>query len=64
MKEQTGFSGDVYADPSRDLYQAFGLIENLKGTPTGQSRRSYLTRGVLGNVFKSIWVSQVEDIVE
>ncbi|OBZ68580.1 Thioredoxin-like protein AAED1 [Grifola frondosa] len=50
----TGFKGALYADPSRALYDTFGLVENLERTPVGQEKRSYV-RSFLGNVVKSIW---------
>ena len=54
--ENTGFSGDIYANPSRDLFRQLGMtIETLAGTPKGEEKRSYVT-GVLANVLKSIWV--------
>ncbi|KZT73400.1 hypothetical protein DAEQUDRAFT_703823 [Daedalea quercina L-15889] len=53
--ETTGFKGEMYADPSRALYKIFGLAENLDGTPTGEERRSYLTKGVLSNAVQSTW---------
>ena len=56
MIDNTGLSGGIYADPSRDLYRALGLIESLGTTPAGQRKRSYLVRSTIGNTFKSIWV--------
>ncbi|KAH9852686.1 AhpC/TSA antioxidant enzyme-domain-containing protein [Lenzites betulinus] len=53
--ETTGFPYEVYADPKRALYKTFGLIENLKQTPSGQAKRSYITGTVVGNVLQSIW---------
>lgn len=57
LTETTGFIGDVYANPSRSLYKALGLVENLQKTPAGQNKRSYLTKGLLSNIFQSIMVS-------
>jgi len=51
----TGFSGGMYADPSRALYRALGLIQNLDRTPAGKDKRSYLSQSYVGNVMKSIW---------
>ncbi|RPD80416.1 hypothetical protein L226DRAFT_550438 [Lentinus tigrinus ALCF2SS1-7] len=53
--ETTDFKGPVYADPSRGLYNAFGLTQNLDTTPAGEEKRSYLGRSYIGNVMKSIW---------
>ncbi|OCH90542.1 hypothetical protein OBBRIDRAFT_730608 [Obba rivulosa] len=53
--EATGFTGEMYADPSRALYRTFGLIQNLDLTPAGTEKRSYLSKSFLGNVVKSIW---------
>ncbi|KAI0647408.1 AhpC/TSA antioxidant enzyme-domain-containing protein [Trametes meyenii] len=53
--EATGFLHSMYADPSRELYHAFGLVESLGRTPAGQEKRSYISRSFLGNVVKSIW---------
>ena len=47
----------MYADPSRSLYKALGLVETLHTTPTGQTKRSYLTKSALSNALQSIWVS-------
>ncbi|KAI0362497.1 hypothetical protein OH77DRAFT_1416770 [Trametes cingulata] len=58
--ENTGFSYPMYADPSRALYNTFGLVESLDLTPAGQAKRSYLGRSFLGNVVKSIWVGPVK----
>ncbi|KAI0780580.1 AhpC/TSA antioxidant enzyme-domain-containing protein [Trametes elegans] len=54
-REITGFPYAMYADPSRALYNTFGLEESLKRTPAGQARRSYIGGSFLGNVVKSIW---------
>ncbi|KAG6810528.1 hypothetical protein H0H92_011446 [Tricholoma furcatifolium] len=54
--ETTGFTGPIYADPSRALYHALGMtITNLETTPSGEQRKSYLTKGVLSNAMSSIW---------
>ncbi|KAI8989771.1 AhpC/TSA antioxidant enzyme-domain-containing protein [Trametes punicea] len=53
--ETTGYPYAIYADPSRSLYTTFGLIESLERTPAGQPKRSYIGKGFLGNVVKSIW---------
>ncbi|EPS97807.1 hypothetical protein FOMPIDRAFT_1127810 [Fomitopsis schrenkii] len=54
-RETTGFKGEVYADPSRSLYKALGLVENVQTTPAGKNKRSYLTKGLLSNTLQSIW---------
>lgn len=46
-QEITGFNGEVYADPSRSTFRALELISGLQGltlTPSGQARKSYMTR--------------------
>ncbi|KAF5376209.1 hypothetical protein D9615_008488 [Tricholomella constricta] len=54
--ETTQFHGPIYADPSRALYHALGMnIEKLEGTPAGQERRGYLTKGAFVNAMQSIW---------
>ncbi|KAJ3502830.1 hypothetical protein NMY22_g18453 [Coprinellus aureogranulatus] len=53
--ETTGFTGDIYADPSRKVFRGLGMIENLKGLPSGEKAPSYLKgRGVLANTLTSI----------
>lgn len=57
IPESTGFTGPIYANPSRDLYRHFDLIENLAKTPSGQPKRAYVEgQSVIGNIFSSIWV--------
>ncbi|KAI1794684.1 AhpC/TSA antioxidant enzyme-domain-containing protein [Ganoderma leucocontextum] len=51
----TDFKGGMYADPSRKLYHAFGLIETLDRTPDDQEKRSYLGKSFIGNLVSSIW---------
>ncbi|KAH8099864.1 AhpC/TSA antioxidant enzyme-domain-containing protein [Cristinia sonorae] len=53
--ETTGYKGPIYADPSRALFNVFGLIQNLETTPKGEQKKSYLTKSYLGNVLSSIW---------
>jgi len=54
--EITGFTGQIYANPTRKLYHALGMnIENLETTPAGQQKRSYVTMGYLSNALQSIW---------
>ncbi|EED80488.1 predicted protein [Postia placenta Mad-698-R] len=58
----TGYKGDMFADPSRALYQCLGLTESLERTPAGQEKRSYLAgRSFLGNLVRSIWNNRVSD---
>ncbi|KAF9225106.1 hypothetical protein BS17DRAFT_750569 [Gyrodon lividus] len=46
----------IYADPSRKLYHALGMtIETLAATPANEQRKSYLQKGDVANVFRSIW---------
>jgi hypothetical protein len=46
-QEITGFNGEVYTDPSRSTFRALELISGLQGltlTPSGQKKRSYITK--------------------
>ncbi|KAJ8521997.1 hypothetical protein ONZ45_g1349 [Pleurotus djamor] len=53
--EITGFQGDVYANPTRDVYRALGMtIETLQATPSGATKRSYITEGRFSNIYTSI----------
>ncbi|KAH9973377.1 AhpC/TSA antioxidant enzyme-domain-containing protein [Lactifluus volemus] len=54
-KKDTEFQGDIYANPDRKLYDVLGMVSNLQATPKGEEKRSYLKRGLLGNVLWSIW---------
>ncbi|KAF8621930.1 hypothetical protein AX15_007396 [Amanita polypyramis BW_CC] len=57
--ESANFSGVIYADPSRELYHTLGMtMETLARTPTGQTKRSYLTTSMFSNVIQSIWVKR------
>ncbi|KAF9477037.1 hypothetical protein BDN70DRAFT_881682 [Pholiota conissans] len=54
--EMTKFEGPIYADPTRTLYHTLGMdVETLKGTPKGETKRSYLTVGGFTNAMLSIW---------
>ncbi|KAF8621933.1 hypothetical protein AX15_007396 [Amanita polypyramis BW_CC] len=56
LTESANFSGVIYADPSRELYHTLGMtMETLARTPTGQTKRSYLTTSMFSNVIQSIW---------
>ncbi|TFK32567.1 AhpC/TSA antioxidant enzyme-domain-containing protein [Crucibulum laeve] len=60
--ESTGFSGEIYADPSLSVHHALGMnIQNLAATPAGQKKRSYLTSGAVSNVVKSIWTGPIKN---
>jgi len=54
-QKNTGFEGDIYANPDRKLYDTLGLVSNLQATPKGEERRSYLTRSLLSGTLSSIW---------
>ena len=57
--EMTGFKGDIFADPSRELYHKLGMTtENLKFTPAGQEKKSYVPSSFWLNVVKSNWVNR------
>ncbi|KAG7095672.1 hypothetical protein E1B28_006389 [Marasmius oreades] len=56
--ERTGFSGKIYAEPTRVLYRSLGMdIETLATTPADQERPSYLaaTGSRLKNALVSTW---------
>lgn len=58
LLDVTNFKGEMYADPDRALYHALGMtIENLKQTPSGEKKRSYLTQPTWEAAVGSIWVS-------
>lgn len=56
-RENTGFQGPIYADPSRGVYHALGMTrENLKTTPSGEPKPSYLAgHSRIGSVVHSVW---------
>jgi hypothetical protein len=58
--EETGFQGEIYANPDRKLYDNLGLISNLQVTTKGEEKRSYLKRGLLNNTLWSIWVRRLQ----
>ncbi|KAG6916691.1 hypothetical protein DXG01_005758 [Tephrocybe rancida] len=54
--EMTHFTGPIYADPSRTIYRALGMtVENVKPTPSGEVRRSYLTKSRTAVTVISAW---------
>ncbi|KAI0275467.1 AhpC/TSA antioxidant enzyme-domain-containing protein [Gloeopeniophorella convolvens] len=53
-KNDTEFKGDIYANPDRKLYDTLGMISNLKSTPGGEEKRSYIKRGLLSITLYSI----------
>ena len=53
----TKFHRPIYADPSRALFKHFGMISNLKTTPMGEPKKSYVSSlHAVANVVQSIWV--------
>ncbi|KAI0049926.1 hypothetical protein FA95DRAFT_1514890 [Auriscalpium vulgare] len=55
-KNDTGFEGEIFANPDRKLYHALGMtVENLDGTPSGTEKRSYLKQGIFKVTMSSIW---------
>jgi len=53
--EATGFTGQIYANPSRDIYRALGMTyETLSGTPSGEQKRSYV-KGAFVDALRSTW---------
>ncbi|KAI6120990.1 AhpC/TSA antioxidant enzyme-domain-containing protein [Pisolithus croceorrhizus] len=62
-KEITSCPFAIYADPKRELYRALGMTyETLALTPANEKRRSYLQRGLLGNVLRSIWTGPLKNL--
>jgi hypothetical protein len=56
--ETTDFQGQMYADPTRQLYRVLGMsFGSLKTTPEGVSRKSYLRSSCFYTALQSIWVS-------
>ncbi|KAI0789383.1 hypothetical protein C8Q75DRAFT_158108 [Abortiporus biennis] len=55
--ETTKFKGPIYTDPSRSLYRLLKLVDsNLKTTPAGQERKSYLYNlPFIRVLFGSLW---------
>ncbi|KAF8880384.1 AhpC/TSA antioxidant enzyme-domain-containing protein [Mucidula mucida] len=54
--QDTKFTGKIYADPSRKLYRSLGMtVENLSGTPSGETKRSYIKTSTLTNALQSIY---------
>ncbi|KAF8907100.1 hypothetical protein CPB85DRAFT_1223670 [Mucidula mucida] len=52
----TKFTGKIYAYPTRKLYRALGMtVENLSGTPSGETKRSYIKTSTLTNALQSIY---------
>ncbi|KAF9783925.1 hypothetical protein BJ322DRAFT_1007767 [Thelephora terrestris] len=46
-REITGFTGEIYTDPSRSTFRTLELISGFQGltlTPWGQQKRSYITQ--------------------
>lgn len=57
VTEKTNFQGDIFTDPTRNLFHALGMnIENLDRTPSSGKRRSYIKKSFLGGTWSSIWV--------
>ncbi|KAF9528132.1 hypothetical protein CPB83DRAFT_854955 [Crepidotus variabilis] len=55
-REATGFRGDIYTNPTTELYRALRMTITTQTTPEDQTRKSYLTSSKLGNALGSIWV--------
>jgi len=53
-KSETGFAGNIYANPDRALYNVLGMFQNLKATPSGQPKPSYITQSLFKTTFSSI----------
>jgi len=54
-KKVTGFTGDIFADPTRELYRKLGMTtETLAGTPKGEQKRTYVG-GAVSIALASIW---------
>jgi hypothetical protein len=58
QQETAKFKGQFFADPTRKLYHALGMdIENIKRTPKGQPKPSYISLGLIGGILQSVWVN-------
>ncbi len=58
LTETTGFGGEIYTDPTRELYHKLGMtIGSVKTTPAGEERRSYLRGGFWAGIVQSLLVS-------
>ncbi|KAF9528131.1 hypothetical protein CPB83DRAFT_854953 [Crepidotus variabilis] len=55
FREMTGFKGNIYTNPSRDLFRAFGMTTTTQTTPAGETRKSYLTSTKTQVVLNSLW---------
>ena len=53
--EDTGYHYPVYADPTRKLYKALGLIASLAPPPADAPKRSYVGSAV-STTIQSTWV--------
>jgi len=55
-REDVGFQGAGFADPSRAIYIHLGMTTPaLSGTPKGEKSRSYVPTSKVVNTLKSIW---------
>ncbi|KAF4598577.1 hypothetical protein EYR38_006981 [Pleurotus pulmonarius] len=53
--ETTGFGGEIYTDPTRELYHKLGMtIGSVKTTPAGEEKRSYLRGGFWAGIVQSL----------
>jgi hypothetical protein len=53
--EDTGYQYPVYADPTRKLYKALGLISSLAPPPADAPKGSYVG-SVVSTTLQSTWV--------
>ncbi|KAF7784882.1 hypothetical protein Agabi119p4_1047 [Agaricus bisporus var. burnettii] len=52
----TNLQGDIFTDPTRNLYRALGMnIENLETTPSGEKKRSYIKKSAVSGILSSVW---------
>ncbi|XP_006453768.1 hypothetical protein AGABI2DRAFT_147179 [Agaricus bisporus var. bisporus H97] len=52
----TNLQGDIFTDPTRNLYRALGMnIENLETTPSGEKKRSYIKKSTVSGILSSVW---------
>ncbi|KAF9445750.1 hypothetical protein P691DRAFT_734467 [Macrolepiota fuliginosa MF-IS2] len=60
--QQTGFTGPIYADPSRKVYHALGMnIERLAVTPASEKKRSYLRKNAVVGALLSSWRGPIKN---
>jgi len=55
-KNNSNFYGEVYAEPTRKLYQTLGMnLQNFDITPKDQTPKTYVAKNRMATAAKSIW---------